>query len=374
MKDTIFKADRIIIAIIAFLMIFGLIQIYSSSYAVSAEKFSDFGGAKYFVKNQAIKMVLGLIAGFLVMHIDYKKLITFSTFFYGFAIVLLIMVLGPNVEARNGAKRWLSIAGFSLQVSEVARIGLVLILSRFMAKWGKEEIRKPKPFLILLGLIATISALVAIEPDFSSSFFITSMALALLFVGGVKTKHLMYVGLGALFVGTIFMTSADYRMARLTAFFNKTSDVQGDNFQSNQALIAIGNGGLTGEGLGNGIQKEHFLPEPHTDFIFASFSEEFGFIGVIAMCALFFTIFWRGFRIAKMAPDDAGRYLATGLTLLLVTNFVAHTAVNVGFFPTTGITLPFISFGGMSLIITMIAMAILLNISSQCEEAPGVKK
>lgn len=374
MKDTIFKADRIIIAIIAFLMIFGLIQIYSSSYAVSAEKFSDFGGAKYFVKNQAIKMVLGLIAGFLVMHIDYKKLITFSTFFYGFAIVLLIMVLGPNVEARNGAKRWLSIAGFSLQVSEVARIGLVLILSRFMAKWGKEEIRKPKPFLILLGLIATISALVAIEPDFSSSFFITSMALALLFVGGVKTKHLMYVALGALFVGTIFMTSADYRMARLTAFFNKTSDVQGDNFQSNQALIAIGNGGLTGEGLGNGIQKEHFLPEPHTDFIFASFSEEFGFIGVIAMCALFFTIFWRGFRIAKMAPDDAGRYLATGLTLLLVTNFVAHTAVNVGFFPTTGITLPFISFGGMSLIITMIAMAILLNISSQCEEAPGVKK
>lgn len=374
MKDTILKVDRVIVAIIGFMLVFGLIQIYSSSFAVSADKFAKFGGAWYFVKNQAVKMVLGLIAAFVVMHIDYKKLITFSTVFYGIAIVLLLIVLGPNVEARNGAKRWLSIGGFSVQVSEVARIGLVLILSRFMAKWGKDEIRKPKPFLILLGLIGAVSALVAIEPDFSSSFFITTMALALLFVGGVKVKHLFYVGLGALFVGTLFMTSADYRMARLTAFFNKTVDVQGDNFQSNQALIAIGNGGIVGEGLGNGIQKEHFLPEPHTDFIFASFSEEFGFFGVVVMSLLFFIIFWRGFRIAKYAPDDAGRYLATGLTLLLVTNFVAHTAVNVGFFPTTGITLPFISFGGMSLIITMIAMAILLNISAQCEVPRGVKK
>lgn len=374
MKDTILKVDRVIVGIIGFLLVFGLIQIFSSSYAVSADKFSEHGGAKFFVKSQAIKMVLGLLGAFVIMHIDYKKLISFSTLFYGIAILLLLVVLGPNVEARNGAKRWLSIAGFSVQVSEVARIGLVLILSRFMAKWGKEEIRKPKPFLILLGLIAVISALVAVEPDFSSSFFITSMALSLLFVGGVKVKHLMYVALGALFVGTIFMTSADYRMDRLTAFMNRSTDVQGDNFQSNQALIAIGNGGLTGEGLGNGIQKEHFLPEPHTDFIFASFSEEFGFIGVVALCALFFTIFWRGFRIAKFAPDDAGRYLATGLTLLLVTNFVAHTAVNVGFFPTTGITLPFISFGGMSLIITMIAMAILLNISSQCQIPTGDKK
>lgn len=374
MKTTILKADRVIMAVIGFLLVFGLIQIYSSSYAVSADKFSDFGGAKFFVKSQAIKMVLGLIAAFVVIHIDYKKLILLSTLLYGVAIVLLLVVLGPNVEARNGAKRWLSIAGFSLQVSEVARIGLVLILSRFMAKWGKEEIRRPKPFLMLLGLITAISALVAVEPDFSSSLFITAMALALLFVGGVKIKHLMYVGLGTLFIGTIFMTSADYRMDRLVAFMNKSTDMQGDNFQSNQALIAIGNGGLTGEGLGNGIQKEHFLPEPHTDFIFASFSEEFGFIGVVVISALFFTVFWRGFRIAKFAPDDAGRYLATGLTLLLVTNFIAHTAVNAGFFPTTGITLPFISFGGMSLIITMIAMAILLNISSQCDIPAGVQK
>ncbi|MGM0442648.1 MAG: FtsW/RodA/SpoVE family cell cycle protein [Fibrobacterota bacterium] len=356
------RIDRVLLVAVSLLIGIGLIQLYSSSFAVANDRF---GGPGFFVLNQIKRLVIGLILGFAVFIPDYRRLLRAAPFVYGFSILLLIYVFMPWVESVNNTKRWASIFGFSVQVSEIAKIGLVFMLARMLSRLRDEDLQKPVGFLILGGIIALVAVLVAFEPDFSSSVFIALGGFILLFIAGVRKKHLFYVFLVSLTGGVLFINSAQYRLQRVTGFLNRDIGEQGSNWQLNQAINAIGNGGLWGQGIGEGIQKRGFVPEPHTDFILSSFAEEYGFVGIVVLFMLFMTLFVRGYRIARDAPDAGGTYLAAGLTTFMAMNFIAHTSVNVGLMPTTGIPLPFISYGGMNLIITVFGVGILLNISSE---------
>jgi cell division protein FtsW len=255
--------------------------------------------------------------------------------------------------------------GIGIQASELARIGLVLVLSRQLSIMAVDgSIKDPFGFSVVMTEIAIIVVLIAKEPDLSSSMLVAALAFAMVIAAGAKWKHLTISGAIAAVSAFGYMRSADYRWARVLAFLHPEEHAQGSAFQSNQALLAIGNGRFWGVGLGMSEQKNFYVPEPHTDFIFSVLSEELGFIGMFILTVIFIILIYRGFRVAKYAPDALGKMLAFGLTLLIAANFVAHTGVNLGLFPTTGIPLPFISYGGMSLIFTTTSIAILLNISS----------
>ena len=361
MSNNLLKMDKWILAIVLFLMGMGIVFIYSSSFAIAD---SRFGGASFFAIKQAQRAIIALLFLFVFSKIDYHIIARPTSLYFLASIVVLIAVF--SFKAHNGSHRWISIFGIGLQASELARIGLVMVLSRQLSTMATDgSIKDPFGFSVVMAEIGIIVALIAKEPDFSSSMLVTALAFAMVIAAGAKFKHLVIASAGALFSAFIYMRSAEYRWARVLAFLHPEEHAQGSAFQSNQALLAIGNGRFFGVGLGMSEQKNFYVPEPHTDFIFSVLSEELGFIGMATLTAVFIVLIYRGFRVAKYAPDALGKMLAFGLTLLIAANFVAHTGVNLGLFPTTGIPLPFISYGGMSLIFTTTSIAILLNISSQ---------
>ncbi|MGM0461325.1 MAG: FtsW/RodA/SpoVE family cell cycle protein [Fibrobacterota bacterium] len=367
MKADIKKLDMPLLLCCLVLLILGFIQLYSSSYLIASERF---GGAGFFVINQFQRFIVGLFIGCAVFFIDYKKIISLAPGIYVVAVILLIAVLMPGSREISNVRRWISIGGFAVQVSELGKIGLILILSKVLSSKQEGGIRQGDHFMVAAVMILIVAVLVAAAPDFSSSVFIALAGFSLLYIGGARKKHLLYVLMASFVPAMIFLHQGEYRVQRLFSFFNRDAGQHSSNYQLNQAVNAIGSGGVFGQGIGEGMQKRYFLPETHTDFIFASFAEEFGFIGVLILFLCFFCVFVRGFRIAKYADHLSGTYLAVGLTLFLATNFVAHTAVNIGFIPTTGIPLPFMSFGGMNLIITLFSVAVLLNIGARSTEKP----
>ncbi|MFP4163250.1 MAG: FtsW/RodA/SpoVE family cell cycle protein [Chitinispirillaceae bacterium] len=340
----------------------GIVLVYSSSFAVAQK---DFGGADFFLARQIVRALVAVVLFMIVINVDYHLWSKYSGVIFIAAVCLLAYVLFlPESHALKGAKRWITLGSVRFQVSDLGRMALVLMLAKKCG--GKQcdtmEWRALMPHLARVGLI---SALVVLEPDFSTAFIIAVTGFAILFMAGVKVKHLAAVilAMAPLAVGLILKTP--YRMMRILGYFNFSENRDNLGYQVFQSLVGLGNGGLFGTGLGKGEQKYFYLPEPHTDFILSVLGEEFGFLGIVLVFGIFAFVIYRGMKIALNAPDKAGQLMAFGFTFIVAVYALVHSAVATGLVPPTGIPMPFLSYGGMSLIFTMCSMGILLNISSQ---------
>ena len=358
------KKERTFLLIgIILLSIFGLIMIYSASNVWSEYKFND--PYKY-IKSQGLFLIVGYIALFIISKISYLEYKKKSNIIFIICTVLLSLVLIPGIgTVRNGSRSWFGIGSLGIQPSEFTKLGLIIFTSKYLSNNQKEIKDIKKGVLPILGVLLLVFGLIMLEPDFGTGVVIVMTIVVLLFVSGVKMNFFIKIGiLGLLGVASLIII-APYRMQRIVSFLNPWNDPLGSGFQIIQSLYAIGPGGLLGVGFGNSIQKHFYLPEPQTDFIFSIISEEFGFMGVLLVTTLFLMIIISGFKIAMKCEDSFGKYLAFGITFGLSFQTMLNLMVVVGLIPVTGVTLPFLSYGGSSLLITMCSMGILLNISSQ---------
>ena len=355
------KIDYLLLLGIIIISLFGVLMIYSSSYVWAEYKFND---AFKFVKTQSLFLFVGYILMYFILKVPYTKYLDKSNFLFISCLILLILVLIPGIgTVRNGSRSWFGIGGFGIQPSEFTKLSLIIFTSKYLS-YNEKSIKDIKKGLLpILLVLILVFGLIMLQPDFGTGMIIVVSIIGLLFVSGVPMNFFIKLGLLGLLgiVGLIII--APYRMKRIVSFLNPWSDPLGSGFQIIQSLYAIGPGGLLGLGFGNSIQKHFYLPEPQTDFIFAIISEEFGFMGILIVASIFILIIYRGFRIAINCENKFGKYLAFGITFQLAFQCLLNLMVVVGLIPVTGVTLPFLSYGGSSLLITMLSMSILLNIS-----------
>lgn len=355
------KIDYLLLLGIGIISLFGLMMIYSASYVWAEYKFDD---PYKFVRTQAIFLGIGYILMYLVLKVPYTKYLNKANTIFIACVILLILVLIPGIGSiRNGSRSWFGIGGFGVQPSEAAKLGIIIFTSKYLAFNEKVLKDVKKGVLPILGVLMLVFGLIMLQPDFGTGVIIVISIIGLLFISGVSMGFFVKMGLLGMLGVVVLIIMAPYRMKRIVSFLNPWSDPLGSGFQIIQSLYAIGPGGLLGLGLGNSIQKHFYLPEPQTDFIFAIISEEFGFMGVLIVASLFVLIIWRGFRITIKCENKFGKYLAFGITFQLAFQCLLNLMVVVGLIPVTGVTLPFLSYGGSSLLITMFSMSILLNIS-----------
>ena len=355
------RVDWLLLIGIIIISLFGLLMIYSASYVWAEYKFSD---PYKFVKTQALFLIVGYILMYFMLKIPYTKYLKYSNIIFGICFVLLILVLIPGIgTVRNGSRSWFGIGGFGIQPSEFTKLGMIMFTSKYLAFNEKELSDIKRGVLPILGVLMLVFGLIMLQPDFGTGVIIVVSIVVLLFVSGVKMGFFIKIGIVGILGVVVLIIMAPYRMKRIVSFLNPWSDPLGSGFQIIQSLYAIGPGGLLGLGLGNSIQKHFYLPEPQTDFIFAIISEEFGFLGVLIVASLFILMIYRGFHIAIHCENKFGKYLAFGITFQLAFQALLNLMVVVGLIPVTGVTLPFLSYGGSSLLITLISMSILLNIS-----------
>ena len=301
---------------------------------------------------------------FLLSKIDYKIYKKKSNLIIFICFLLLVLVLIPGIGiVRNGSRSWFGVGGFGIQPSEAAKIGLVIFVAKYLSNNYSIMNNIKKGVLPILVVIITFFLLIMLEPDFGTGMVITMSLIAMIFISKVKVSFFLKIGLVGLLgiVGLIIV--APYRMARIVSFLNPWSDPLGSGFQIIQSLYAIGPGGLFGMGLGNSIQKHFYLPEPQTDFIFSIISEELGFLGVLIVSSIFLFIFYRCIKISLNTKDLFGKYLSFGLSFMIIFQTILNLSVVIGLVPVTGVTLPFISYGGSSLLVSMASVGIILNIS-----------
>ena len=355
------KVDYILLFSIVIISLFGLVMIYSASYVWANYKFND---AYKFVRMQGIFLILGYCLLFVVIKIPYFHYLKWSNVFFGVTVFLLILVLIPGIgSVRNGSRSWFGIGGFGIQPSEFAKISMVIFTSKYLVYNDKCFKNIIKGVFPILGVLFLVFGLIMLQPDFGTGVIIVVSIIVLLFVGGVAINFFVKLGLLGGLGGAVLIIMAPYRIKRIVSFLNPWSDPLGSGFQIIQSLYAIGPGGLLGLGFGHSIQKHFYLPEPQTDFIFSIISEEFGFLGVIIVSCFFLLIIYRGVRIALHCEEKFGKYLAFGIIFQFAFQAILNLMVVVGLIPVTGVTLPFLSYGGSSLLITMISMGMLLNIS-----------
>ena len=355
------KVDLILLFSIIILSLFGLLMIYSSSYVWAEYKFND---PYKFLKSQAVFLIIGYLVMTIVAKIPYTKYLNKANIIYGVCFLLLILVLIPGIgTVRNGSRSWFGIGSMGIQPSEFTKLALIIFTSKYLYKNERDIKDIKKGVFPILGVLLLTFGLIMLEPDFGTGVVIVMTIVVILFASGVKMKFFVKIGLLGLVGVAALILVAPYRLARIVSFLNPCSDPLGSGFQIIQSLYAIGHGGLLGLGLGNSIQKHFYLPEPQTDFIFSIISEELGFLGVLIVSSLFLTIIYRGFKIAMKCNNNFGKYLAFGITFGLAFQTLLNLMVVVGLIPVTGVTLPFLSYGGSSLLITMLSMGILLNIS-----------
>ncbi len=355
------KIDYILLFSVIILSLFGLIMIYSASYIWAEYKFND---PYKFIKTQSIFLIISYILLIIILKIPYKEYYKKSNYLFFICLILLVLVLIPGIGSiRNGSRSWFGIGGFGIQPSEFTKLAMIIFTSKYLTNNEKNIKNIKKGLLPILGILIVIFALIMLQPDFGTGIIIVITIIALLFISGVKFSFFLKLGLLGLIGIIVLVIVAPYRMKRIISFLNPWSDPLGSGFQIIQSLYAIGPGGLLGMGIGNSIQKHFYLPEPQTDFIFAIISEEFGFMGILIISVLFLTIIYRGFHIAINCNNKFGKYLAFGITFYIAFQTILNLMVVVGLIPVTGVTLPFLSYGGSSLLITMISISILLNIS-----------
>jgi cell division protein FtsW len=355
--------DTTILLLAVVLTCFGLVMVYSSSSIMAAERYGD---GFHYLKRQGLFALVGFAAMTVAMHVDYHHLRRLANPFLFLCLGLLAAVLIPGVGSHaGGASRWLRLPGFSVQPSEVAKLGLVLYMAHSLAK-KREKIRTFKlGFIPYMVVLAVLLFLLLLQPDLGSALTLGAVAMVMLLAAGTRLSYLVSVVILAIPFLYFAVMDVAYRRKRILAFLDPWKDPTNTGFQIIQSWIGFGSGGLFGKGLGEGQQKLFFLPEAHTDFIFSVVGEELGFLGVLIVSAMFLVLVMRGVRTALGAPDDFGRNLAFGITLLLGIEAFVNIAVVLGMLPTKGLALPFISYGGTSLLTTLTAVGILLNISSQ---------
>ena len=357
------KSDRVLFLTTTALVAFSLVMVYSASSAVALDKFQQ---SNLFLTKQAVFVLVGMLALGLTMNTDYRLYrqprVVWAIVGLSIAALAAVLVFGPPIK---GARRWFAVAGVGIQPSEFAKLALIVFSAAVLEK-RMDRIGEPLQALRPLALVLVpVLALVMAQPDFGTTVTFIAIVGAMVFVAGLPYRYIG-VAAGCLVPALAFVAiSAPYRLRRLTAFLDPWSDPQGDGFQAIQSMVAVGTGGIMGRGLGESVQKLFYIPEPHTDFIYAVVAEELGLIGATFVLMAFCVIAWRGLRVVSRAPDRFGAFLAIGVTIMIAAQAFGNISVVLGLLPTKGIALPFVSAGGSSLIINMAAMGILLNISQQ---------
>ncbi len=354
-------SDNMLLIVIVSLSLFGVVMIASASMAYAAEHYQN---PFYFANRQLLFLGLGLVVGGLLFQLPLSAwekygpyLIIVSLFF-----LLLVLFIGKEV---NGSKRWIDLGVFTVQVSETVKLFIIVYLAGYLVRRGELVQSTFGGFARPLALICFASLLLLLEPDFGAAFVIVLTASAMLFVAGVRMTQFIALLAGLSVVSTLLILLSPYRLRRLVSFVDPFSDPFNSGFQLTQSLIAIGSGSLTGTGLGNSVQKLFYLPEAHTDFLFAVLCEELGFVGVVFVVSIYGFILWKSFRLARIAEEQGNRfagYLALGIGVWIGLQSFINMGVNMGILPTKGITLPMMSYGGSSAIVFAIAFALLLRI------------
>lgn len=353
--------DLILLISVIAISIFGIIMIYSSSNIWAEYKFND---AFKYLKMQGLFLIVGIVLMIIISKIPYKYYLDKANIILVICFVLLILVLIPGIgKIRNGSRSWFGVGGLGIQPSEFMKLALIIFISKYLHKNERNNISIKKDILPILFITLLTFGLIMLQPDFGTGVIIVMSIIGILFISGLKMKFFIIAGLVGVVGAVVLILIAPYRFERILSFINPWVDPLGTGFQAIQSLFAIGPGGLLGLGLGNSIQKHFYLPEPQTDFIFAIISEEFGFLGVLIVSALFLTIIYRGMKISLNAKDLFSKYLSFGITFSLAFQALLNLMVVVSLIPITGVTLPFLSYGGSSLLITLCSMGILLNIS-----------
>lgn len=342
----------------AALALFGLIMVYSTSSLLAEERF---GSHLYFFKRQLMWLALSAALVAIVIRVDLKWLSAYSPMIVFGAIVALALVF--IMPARNGSQRWLFFGPLTVQPSEFARLAVVYYLA-FSLSLANHDLRDYRLLLVpYLPIIGTMLVLILLEPDLGTALTMGLTALALFFMAGARLFHLI-AGLAPLATAGAFLVFViGYKADRIKTYLAALSDPLSGSYQVKQAILTLGAGGIGGVGLGDGRQKHFFLPYPHTDFVFAAIGEEVGFIGLTLALALFLLILYRGLKIASYQPDRFGYLLASGITLGLFFNIAINIGVVTSLLPTTGLPLPLLSYGGSSLLVTLLSIGALLNLS-----------
>ena len=338
-------------------------MVFSSSAVYAMEKYND---SYYFLKRQAVWCLLGTGALLAAKNLDYHKLHQHTYLIMMTTFLLLIAVMFPEISREaGGARRWLSFGGISFQPSELAKFTLVLFIAKSLVKRADKLRDFAYGYLPNLIVLGCFFVPILFQPDFGTAMIICMVTFTMLYVAGLRKKFLFLSVLALIPFITTAIMSAEYRTRRILAFLDPWQDPSNAGFQAIQSFYAFGRGGYWGTGLGASHQKLFYLPEAHTDFIFSVIGEELGFMGTTAIVLLFSILIWRGFVTAFRAKDPFGTHLATGLTLLIGFQAFINLGVAVGILPTKGLTLPLISMGGSSMLVTMISVGVLLNISEQ---------
>lgn len=352
--------DWLILLPIAALLMFSVAFVYSASSSFAEVKF---GSSEQMFWNHAIRVILGLVVMIAVSRLDYRfwQRTSATILLISVGFLLLVLLMGTEIK---GASRWVRLGPVNFQPSELAKYALVLHTAVLLST-QKALVRDwRKSVLPVMAWVVPVCGLIALQPNLSTASVIFMIILSMMFLGDVRPVHLATIIGGGAIVGGIYAVSAEYRLQRLMSFFGMDGADSAVDYQLDQALIAFGNGGITGVGPGQSRQRDWFLPESYGDFIISIVGEEYGFIGVSLLVVCFLVIVWRGYGVARKAPDSFGRLLAGGITTTLAIYAFVNAGVNSGLLPTTGLPMPFISYGGSSVFFSAIAVGILLNVSS----------
>ena len=352
--------DTLLFVAVASLVAIGLVMIFSAS---SAQAYADHRDTAYYLKHQLVYLVAGLVLAAGAYRIDYRKLKPVAPYALLASIFALIAVLVPHFGVVvNGARRWIGAGMISLQPSEFAKLGLIVYLAAVLSVRGDRITSLVRGLFPLTVLVFFMALLVLVEPDMGTASLLVFTAFAMFFAAGARIEHLGMIAMVTVPPAVLMIAASPYKRARIFAFLNPWKDPQNTGFHIVQSLLALGSGGLLGVGLGESRAKFFYLPEQYTDFIFSVLGEELGLFGTMTVIVLFVVVAYRAIRIAIAAPDRFGFFLATGCTALIVIQAFVNIGVVTSSWPVTGVPLPFISFGGSSLIVSLVAVALIMNV------------
>ncbi|HZV83241.1 MAG TPA: putative lipid II flippase FtsW [Geobacteraceae bacterium] len=358
--------DLVILTMVVALTCFGVVMVYSASSIMAAKKFHD---SFFFLKRQGLYAILGFGLMYVTMRTDYHFWRKAAVPILLACLVSLVLVFVPGVGGNvKGATRWIRFPGFNFQPAELAKLALIIFMAYSLDR-KQEQIRWFKGLLPYMAVLLLMIGLLMIQPDMGSSMTLAGVAMVMLFAGGMRVSHVISIVMFSAPFVYYAIRHKEYRWRRIMSFLNPWADPSNTGFQIIQSWLAFGTGGVGGQGLGEGKQKLFYLPEAHTDFILSVIGEELGFIGTVTVAAMFFLLVHRSIRVAIHAEDNFGRFLAFGIAVLLGVEAFVNIAVVMGLLPTKGLALPFISYGGSSLILSLVAVGILLNISSRMRGA-----
>lgn len=370
--------DLTIVFAVASLVTIGIIMVFSASYTYSLVQYND---GLHYLKRMAMWTVFGSIGMFMTSKIKYIVWKRWSKFILVVSVVALLLLFTPLGITVKGATRWLGAGPMRIMPSEIAKLGMIIFLAASIENKGeglKKFFTGILPYMALGGLFFY---LINKQPDLSTAVVVVAIVITMIFVGGMKISHFIFLagsvvtGIGFMLYQLIYVAeNASYRTDRLMTFIDPWAYAQGEGYQIIQSLYALGAGGILGKGLGKSVQKHLYLPEAHNDFIFSVIGEELGFVGGVVVMLLFMLLIWKGIKIAMNAPDLFSALVATGIVTMISVQVIINIAVATSSMPVTGMPLPFISYGGSSLLIFMTAMGILINISKYCDFTKGGTK